>query len=1017
MIRSAVTPRRPLLLVLALALLLPAAACLFYFYSPVPSAGQATPPSQSYTPDRQRAESARTTAPTEAKTWPNWGGAITSAEFDGAGFFDRQIARTFSASVHPDVKKYVVQLMARDLLPLGGEDKIEDVLPGAAGNPEQPRIAYLQFYDHPSPVERETLKAQGIELLSFFNGYTWSARGTRDAFKTLLKRPTVRALARIDPRDKLSPAVFSGAIPPHARAGADDVRMRFVSQPGLGGEPFAALLNEKNTLNFQMAAASVLGARADVTGNLRLLSSYTRLDAVAFVDFAAPSAASRDATTDLESNIDDVRDQPVAPLTVGLSGAGVSVAIRELGRIDSHVDFTGRFQRVDDVATSSGDGPHATGVTGQVGAAGIKIPEAKGVAPAVALLGYTAGINSAGPDLFSTADITDAETKGARISNHSYGPITSGGSTSTASDNFGTYDIISADWDAASRSKNLLTLFSGNEEKGGLSGHIDFFVGNKNGLCVGATNSLARAGDDNPATSPVSAIASYSEFGPMDDGRIKPDLVAFGGDVREPGVDSPRDVILVAGTDSVQNSRGTSFAAPAVAGMAALVFQQYKTKVGSNPSAALTKALLCNSATDLGLAGPDAAFGFGIANVEAAVATINQRESETLTPFVEDEVGNGLEKNYSVKVAGSVQLKLTLCWMDAPGVPASRSALVNDLDVDITDPSGTIHFPYSLAPVPTSDTPLQAATRTARNTVDPIEQIVVNNPANGTWNVRVRGASVPLGPQSFAVVFNQQTAPPPLTVSIFASPTSGSAPLPVTFAASGTGSKVKYSWFFPDDNSVQNDRAVAEHTFKTSGVHLVKLTAVDSFGETIQVTKAITVSKREVHSFGASASVKVDLTTGTRSDDIQLSMIANDPIKTIGDLVAAKGYIWPRTRQQSREAIRDGEFEGKRYRLSLIRTVGQGETLQTFTYDIENILLDRRASYKKPETQLSLNLLTGEVKVRLKGTDLDNKLGMDFVTTGPLRLTLKLEGDLAVYSADYEVPFTSNGFKGTGKNP
>ena len=60
-----------------------------------------------------------------------------------------------------------------------------------------------------------------------------------------------------------------------------------------------------------------------------------------------------------------------------------------------------------------------------------------------------------------------------------------------------------------------------------------------------------------------------------------------------------------------------------VTGAAALVFEHYKAVVGREPSAALAKALLCNSATDLGQPGPDAIYGFGILNAKEAIATID----------------------------------------------------------------------------------------------------------------------------------------------------------------------------------------------------------------------------------------------------------------------------------------------------------------------------------------------------------------------------------------------------------
>ncbi|HYG74056.1 MAG TPA: S8 family serine peptidase [Planctomycetota bacterium] len=949
-----------------------------------------------------------------SREWPRWGGAISSAAFDGAGFFDRRIAREFLTSHPKEARNYIVELVSRSLLPIGGEAALDEVLPDAG---EQSRVAFIQFHENPSPEERKALQEEGVELLNYFNAYAWSARGTREAFTRALKRASVRALARLDARDKLSAEVFFGKVPAHATTAGGAARLRFLSQPGMADNAFAAMLNENAALKghrvaiFEPDLASVLGARAQTSAPLELAAALANFDSVAYVSFIPPPAAPRDATTDLISNINDVRDAPVAPLNAGLSGEGITVAIRELGKMDLHIDYTdnNRFGRVDDVPVNSSDNLHATAVTGVVGGSGINFSNAKGVAPRVRLLGFVAGENRGGSDLFSKQDIVNAASMNARISNHSYGPVMNGSQTDNTTDSFGTYDSISADWDAALRSSNLVAVFSANEESGNKSGHIDFFVGMKNGICVGATNNAARAADDNPSTPATNGIAYYSEFGPMDDGRVKPDLVAYGGN----NLATPDgNVVVLAGTNATSEISGTSFAAPAVSGIAALVLQHYKAVVGSEPSAALAKALLCNSATDLGLPGPDAAYGFGVANAEAAAATIRTYESAAVTPFQEDDIVQGEEKSYTVSVSSSAQLKLTLCWMDAPGVPSSAKALVNDLDVELVDPAGsTTYFPFSLAPVASSSTPPQAATASGKNAVDPIEQIIVNSPVNGNWTVRVRGASVPLGPQRFALVLNQASQPPALSATITASPTSGEAPLAVTFIASGTGNNVVYSWFFPDDQSTQTGRVV-EHIFRQTGEWTVKLNVTRGTEKlTPEPTITISVRNREIQSFAAKAKMRLNFAAGSRGDDLQLSMIANDPIHITGDAAASKGFIWPRTTQQAREAIRDGEFEGKRYTIAVTNPLtGNSVT--------EAVLLDRRASYKSDTADVRLNLRNGEVLVRLKRAGLGAALGLE--TTTPkegkaINLNLKFEGERAVYSTTFSVQYFANGKSGTGK--
>ena len=92
-------------------------------------------------------------------------------------------------------------------------------------------------------------------------------------------------------------------------------------------------------------------------------------------------------------------------------------------------------------------------------------------------------------------------------------------------------------------------------------------------------------------------IASFSSRGPTSDGRIKPDLVA-------PGVHVV--VADIRGGDYMRSS-GTSFAAPLVSGVCALLLQ-------INPNWGPEEMLesLKSSARDLGVAGADTVYGWGL---------------------------------------------------------------------------------------------------------------------------------------------------------------------------------------------------------------------------------------------------------------------------------------------------------------------------------------------------------------------------------------------------------------------
>ncbi|HEY3323260.1 MAG TPA: S8 family serine peptidase [Planctomycetota bacterium] len=1000
---------------------------------------------------------------TPAQAWPVWGAAQNSAQKDGTGFFDYSRARQFASSVQPDLSKYVINLHARSLLPLANRAAQSAIRnPQSATSPS--RTAYLQFFAHPSAAQREQLDRSGIHLLSYVDGFAWTARATPAAFDSALGLDFVRAVADIDPRDKLQEGVYRafpyaswddgvdkprGEAPEYSAAADGEAHFRILTYPGTTRETLVKECGNQDVVQpwlFQDGPASTVGPRFDITADLSWAPEIAALDSVAFVQWTSPPVALRDAIIDASSNVSDVRDNPVAPSNVPLTGSGVTVVLRELGQPTAHVDFKDRLTVSDTgFATDSTSIDHSTGVCGIIASNGGAQPQAKGVATKVNVVAYSVGNAGGGPDTFATTDVLNAAGKGIRLSNHSYGP------TQLAPTDFGSYQTESADWDTAIHDQDLITVWAGNEESGNRQlAHIDFIVGAKNTLCIASSNSGARAADsdENPPVTPASGISFYSDGGPMTDGRVKPDLVAFGGDG---GAGSnPRDVTLDWGTNLIRSDVGTSFATPVITGVAALAFQQYKILFsGKEPSAALTKALLCNTATDLGDPGPDSTYGFGIVDAEMAVNTITFAQAGTDAHFFEGQVGDQQSATFTFSVASGVGIKATLCWMDPAGNLTASKALVNDLDLELRDPNGKLYYPFSLS----ASNAAAAATATAANRVDPIEQTVLANPIDGTWTIKVVGFSVPNGPQKFAVVVNAPSAqptpppnnppstPPPLAI-IVASTESGPVPLSVDFAAGSPSVGITYAWSIVklvpngDPVTVTNFDPVGPaltYTFSPTTADLavsgevlyqVTLTATNSAGISSQDVKTIVVGKRQVESFPVSAKAKFDF-SGKRPDDLQFSFIANDPIRLSG-VAAADGAIWPRTSQQAREAIANGEFEGQKYVLTVSITLPNG-TIKSFTWNQNpnslpsDIILDRKATFKAASedktvsADVKLNLRNGQVNLRLKAPS--GAFGFNAATkTTPKPVAhVSFSSDRADYFADFTLNYSSKGNSGSAK--
>lgn len=778
-----------------------------------------------------------------AETYARWGGALCSASEDGAHFFDLRRALEFKERAG-DLAKFVVHLRSRALLP----DPAAASTEALRGEGEQ--VVLMQFTKVPKADEREQLMDAGVELLGYVDGLAWHARGTAADLRAARARPDVRALAALDPRDKVSPAVFASLsdaqrAPERVRRDGGRLHFQVLAHPGTRAPELAMALPAGAQVAIADGPKSSLGPRFtfDTTpGEALALMSSPRAH---YLEFPVSRAERRDGVLDAASNVDDVRDGPL-----GLDGTGVTVGIREIDMITEHADFSGgRFTQVDNAGVFDTSG-HATGVTGQVGGNGVTKPAAKGIAPAVELEGYD--VRDLVLSDFDTTDVYNMAFGFVRISNHSYGP----GSPSDAN---GTYTSESADWDDAVYDNDALVFFASGEFSTNQFGRIDFIVGAKNVIDVTASNDTAKAGDDEPPTAKADGLATFVDFGPMDDGRIKPDIAVNG-----------TGVTLLSGASGSQVNSGTSFACPGATGMMALIFQRYDALFSAEPGAALAKAVLLNSATDLGNAGPDAKYGYGIANVEKAISVLDQHFADpSNNVLMEGELDDGdPDFVYTVTIpAGLPEVKFMLCWMDPHKTPETNPALVNNLDLEVTDPSLGKHFPFKLNPL----SPSALATNSGANSADNVEQIVIANPEGGTYTVTVKATLVPSGPQAFGVCCVKDagmkatiSAAPAVVAPVdphgavvggkLYLPSSGTDPVrDVDFTATISGGEGPFTldWDFDGNDTVDaTDDPVASSPFthgttitytNTPITYTVKLTVTDSATPTPNVAVAFLI--------------------------------------------------------------------------------------------------------------------------------------------------------------------------------
>ena len=229
----------------------------------------------------------------------------------------------------------------------------------------------------------------------------------------------------------------------------------------------------------------------------------------------------------------------------------------------------------------------------------------------------------------------------------------------------------------------------------------------------------------------LAGSASYSGWGPTDDGRIKPDLLGIGSTVLSSIATNKTEY----GTYS-----GTSMASANVSGSLFLLQELYARQRGANlPTngqfmrAATLKGLAIHTADRSNPAdGPDYRQGWGLLDAEAAARVLLNEElahlvlEQSLTP------GNTFTRRLIAQ--GNEPLLVTLCWTDPEGTATSLVSnlvnsripkLINDLDLRLSDGQST-DFPFVLDP----NHPDKAATR-GDNMRDNVEQVYITNPTPG----------------------------------------------------------------------------------------------------------------------------------------------------------------------------------------------------------------------------------------------------------------------------------------------
>ncbi len=215
-------------------------------------------------------------------------------------------------------------------------------------------------------------------------------------------------------------------------------------------------------------------------------------------------------------------------------------------------------------------------------------------------------------------------------------------------------------------------------------------------------------------------VVDISSSGPTFDGRLKPEVVAFG-------------------------RNGTSESAAMVTGIIALLQDLYYRLHNKLPNSSLIKANLINSANN---EPSEISFktGYGIVNALKSFETFRNGNF-----WESDVVQNQYKVHKLIVPENTKKLSVTLSWTDPASQPGNNYSLINDLDLAISK-NDTIWYPWVLNSFPNQDSLVKPAKQKI-DTVNNIEKIIIKNPLEGEYLIKVNGEKMLTPTQAYSLAY------------------------------------------------------------------------------------------------------------------------------------------------------------------------------------------------------------------------------------------------------------------------
>lgn len=557
----------------------------------------------------------------------------------------------------------------------------------------------LQFRDTLSDAQRHQLEGLGVRLGAFVQDGTYLARMT-----------TTARVARLSYVREVTPFQAQPRI--MALGGSSDYLITLVEQDERDQR---AVADRVKSLGGKVNSISASREHLMATLDARQAAELAKHPAVIAIDpVSAPQtdmAISRESSG--ANHVESVG---------GYRGRGVRGEVMDGGLRTTHQEFRARPPLMHTGNSTSTS--HGTSTYGQIFASGVSsahrglLPEAQGIF----------AIYGSGDRYAHTQQLVDpAGQYRAVFQSNSWGDAL------TTS-----YNSISQQMDRIVFDHDILICQS-QSNAGTRSSRPQAWA--KNVLSVGGHyhyNTASRTDD---------RWNGGASIGPAADGRIKPELSNF--------YDRIDTTTSTSDTAYTTSFGGTSGATPITCGNAGLLFQMWADGVfdggpgkgrdvfAARPHAATAKALLINTADQHAFSGTThdqtrTHQGWGTASVRNLYD--RAKAGGWKLPVLVNEtdlVTTGQTRKYTVTSNGQTPLRATLAYTDPAGSPTAAKATVNDLTLKVTAPNGTVYWGNNGLLAGNWSTSGGSA-----NTVDTVENVLVQTAAAGTWTVEVIATAV-----------------------------------------------------------------------------------------------------------------------------------------------------------------------------------------------------------------------------------------------------------------------------------